>query len=464
MAYPRVMGHEVVGTTRDRSAARANGSSSTRGSRAADASSAGRPGRTSARRAGCSVATGTAGCARSWPSPRRTCTRSPTGSTPRTAPLLQVLATCVHAQRRSRVFPGESVVVLGLGVTGLLHLQLAKLGGAGSADRGHEVGAEARDRARAGRRPHGDSGRDRDPGRGGAAPGRRRPRDRVRRHGRRTWPRRWRWCARAGGSSRTERSRRRPARSPSTSCTTRRSAIIGARSARVEDFPFAIDAVASGRVALDPLVSARHPARRRRRRDPSGGRAGSAQGARRCVSRAGEREVRATDARGTAPAVELRRRVGADRRADRPRSGRPPGRTAGSGGCSSDRTAAARPRSWRSRALAASPRPVASPCWAPPSGARTSARSIRGSATRATSWPSGCLPACTSETVVLTGKRATLSPWFQEFDEDDRAARGDAARSRGMRAPRRAALRHGQPGRAATGPPRPRAVPRTGAR
>ena len=35
--------------------------------------------------------------------------------------------------------------------------------------------------------------------------------------------------------------------------------IIGARSARVEDFPFAIDAVASGRVALDPLVSARHP-------------------------------------------------------------------------------------------------------------------------------------------------------------------------------------------------------------
>ena len=46
---------------------------------------------------------------------------------PGTAPMLQVLATCVHAQRRARPRPGESVVVLGLGVTGLLHLQLAKL-------------------------------------------------------------------------------------------------------------------------------------------------------------------------------------------------------------------------------------------------------------------------------------------------------------------------------------------------
>jgi L-iditol 2-dehydrogenase len=35
--------------------------------------------------------------------------------------------------------------------------------------------------------------------------------------------------------------------------------VIGARSARVEDFPLAIDAVASGRVRLDPLVSGRHP-------------------------------------------------------------------------------------------------------------------------------------------------------------------------------------------------------------
>jgi 2-desacetyl-2-hydroxyethyl bacteriochlorophyllide A dehydrogenase len=48
----------------------------------------------------------------------------------RTAPLIQVLTTCLHAQRLINVFPGESVVVLGLGVTGQLHVQLAKARGA----------------------------------------------------------------------------------------------------------------------------------------------------------------------------------------------------------------------------------------------------------------------------------------------------------------------------------------------
>jgi L-iditol 2-dehydrogenase len=47
-----------------------------------------------------------------------------------TAPMLQVLATCVHAQRRIDIVPAERVVVLGLGVTGLLHLQLAARAGA----------------------------------------------------------------------------------------------------------------------------------------------------------------------------------------------------------------------------------------------------------------------------------------------------------------------------------------------
>lgn len=47
-----------------------------------------------------------------------------------TAPLLQVLTTCVHAQRQARLFPQDSVVVLGLGVSGLLHVQLAKARGA----------------------------------------------------------------------------------------------------------------------------------------------------------------------------------------------------------------------------------------------------------------------------------------------------------------------------------------------
>src|SRR4030095_10806855 len=48
----------------------------------------------------------------------------------RTAPLIQVLTTCLHAQRQIDIFPGESVVVFGLGVTGQLHVQLAKARGA----------------------------------------------------------------------------------------------------------------------------------------------------------------------------------------------------------------------------------------------------------------------------------------------------------------------------------------------
>jgi len=48
----------------------------------------------------------------------------------RTAPLIQVLTTCLHAQRQIDIFPGERVVVLGLGVTGQLHVQLAKARGA----------------------------------------------------------------------------------------------------------------------------------------------------------------------------------------------------------------------------------------------------------------------------------------------------------------------------------------------
>ena len=47
-----------------------------------------------------------------------------------TAPLIQVLTTCLHAQRLVGIFPGEAVVVFGLGVTGQLHVQLAKARGA----------------------------------------------------------------------------------------------------------------------------------------------------------------------------------------------------------------------------------------------------------------------------------------------------------------------------------------------
>ncbi|HVB32941.1 MAG TPA: alcohol dehydrogenase catalytic domain-containing protein [Patescibacteria group bacterium] len=46
------------------------------------------------------------------------------------APLIQVVTVCRHAQRLVETFPGQSVVVLGLGVTGQVHVQLAKAWGA----------------------------------------------------------------------------------------------------------------------------------------------------------------------------------------------------------------------------------------------------------------------------------------------------------------------------------------------
>jgi 2-desacetyl-2-hydroxyethyl bacteriochlorophyllide A dehydrogenase len=46
------------------------------------------------------------------------------------APLIQPMTTCLHAQRKAKIFPGEAVLVYGLGVTGLLHVQLAKTHGA----------------------------------------------------------------------------------------------------------------------------------------------------------------------------------------------------------------------------------------------------------------------------------------------------------------------------------------------
>ena len=54
----------------------------------------------------------------------------PTAIEIKVAPLVQVLATCVHAQRLMTIAPGQTVAVLGLGVTGLLHVQLAGIRGA----------------------------------------------------------------------------------------------------------------------------------------------------------------------------------------------------------------------------------------------------------------------------------------------------------------------------------------------
>ncbi len=49
----------------------------------------------------------------------------------RIAPLIQVATTCLHAQRLANVSLGESVAVIGLGVSGQLHVQIAKARGAG---------------------------------------------------------------------------------------------------------------------------------------------------------------------------------------------------------------------------------------------------------------------------------------------------------------------------------------------
>lgn len=47
----------------------------------------------------------------------------------RDASLLQVLGTCVHAQRLAPVFPTQAAAVIGLGVAGLLHVQLLRARG-----------------------------------------------------------------------------------------------------------------------------------------------------------------------------------------------------------------------------------------------------------------------------------------------------------------------------------------------
>lgn len=46
------------------------------------------------------------------------------------APLIQVMTTVLHAQNRAKIQPDEVVVILGLGVTGLLQVQVAKALGA----------------------------------------------------------------------------------------------------------------------------------------------------------------------------------------------------------------------------------------------------------------------------------------------------------------------------------------------
>jgi 2-desacetyl-2-hydroxyethyl bacteriochlorophyllide A dehydrogenase len=54
----------------------------------------------------------------------------PAAISSREAPIIQVATTCLHAQRRVGIFPGQSVVIMGLGVSGQIEMQLAKARGA----------------------------------------------------------------------------------------------------------------------------------------------------------------------------------------------------------------------------------------------------------------------------------------------------------------------------------------------
>lgn len=63
--------------------------------------------------------------------PRAQVFRLPDSLDLRLAPLIQVATTCLHAQRLAAVSRGESVAVIGLGVSGQLHVQVAKARGAG---------------------------------------------------------------------------------------------------------------------------------------------------------------------------------------------------------------------------------------------------------------------------------------------------------------------------------------------
>jgi L-iditol 2-dehydrogenase len=259
VTYPRVMGHEIVGT------ARAGTDDVGEGERvlvdpqiACGRCRQCREARTNICTAGWLVGRDRdGGLQELMVVPASNVHRLPEGLDPSTAPMLQVLATCVHAQRRCTPLPGESVVVLGLGVTGLLHLQLAKLRGgtpligitrsAGKLEIARALGADLTITADG---TEAEAVADALPGGAdlviecvGTVGAVAQAMAMVRTGGR----------ILAYGTI-TETS----GALPFYDLYHKELSIVGARSARVEDFPLAIEAVASGRIALDPLVSGRH--------------------------------------------------------------------------------------------------------------------------------------------------------------------------------------------------------------
>ena len=260
VAYPRVMGHEIVGTLRTpMDGVRVGERVLVDPGIACGRCRQCREGRTNICTAGWLVGRDLDGGLRELMTvPASNVHPLPGGLDPATAPLLQVLATCVHAQRRTRIFPDEGVVILGLGVTGLLHLQLAKLRGARlliGTTRSAPKLALARtlgaDLTIAADGTEVDAVAEALPGGADLV---------IECVGTVDALARAMTMARTGGrilayGTMTETS----GELPFYDLYHKEISVIGARSARVEDFPLAIDAVASGRVRLDPLVSGRHP-------------------------------------------------------------------------------------------------------------------------------------------------------------------------------------------------------------
>jgi L-iditol 2-dehydrogenase len=261
--YPRVMGHEIVGTVE----AAPPEAASLVGERVLVD-----PGVTCGDCPQCRAGRGNI-CTRGWllgrdrdgglrermEVPAANLYPIPSGIDEAAAPILQVLATCIHAQRLAPPTPGDSVVILGLGVTGLLHLQLAKTAGAWpvvcatrSAEKlelARRLGADDTVRLASGSDVAAVEDR---VGAGaglviecagtvatlGAAVSLARIGGRVLAYG--TIP-------------------ERDGAFPYYDLYYKEIALLSARSARPVDFPDAIDAVASGRIRLDPLVT-RHVA------------------------------------------------------------------------------------------------------------------------------------------------------------------------------------------------------------
>jgi len=133
VSYPRVMGHEMTGDVVD-----AGGSSVRRGDRVivdpqlyCGACFHCRIGQTHLCPKGILIGRDVnGGFAELVAAPASHVYPLPDSIDARTAPLIQVLTTCLHARQQVGIRNGESVVVYGLGVTGQLHVQLAKAAGA----------------------------------------------------------------------------------------------------------------------------------------------------------------------------------------------------------------------------------------------------------------------------------------------------------------------------------------------